>query len=87
MKCHKTQEAPAVGIGGSLEDLFEERGLLQNSGAENVVVVPYVALRGKVVQLSHTIESSSGLKGVLQVVTLNEHSFRRHAFNHWSGYD
>lgn len=64
-----------------MDCLFEERGHLQDGTAENVL--PYVVVRGRVKELSQTIESSSGLKGVLQVVTLNEHSFRRHAFNHW----
>jgi len=75
-------EAPTIAVGGSeLQSLFEERGELHSSGTENVL--PYVVVRGRVKELSQTIESSSGLKGVLQVVTLNEHSFRRHAFNHW----
>ncbi|ODM99169.1 Mitochondrial ubiquitin ligase activator of NFKB 1 [Orchesella cincta] len=74
-------EAPSIAIGSELQSLFEERGELHSSGTENVL--PYVVLRGRVKELSQTIESSSGLKGVLQVVTLNEHSFRRHAFNHW----
>lgn len=75
------QEAPNVLVGSDLDALFEERGNLQNSGTENVI--PYVVLRGRVKELNQSIESSSGLKGVLQVVTLNEHSIRRSALNHW----
>lgn len=74
------QEAPAISVGSDLEALFAERGQIRD-GTETVL--PYVVVRGRVKELSQSIESSSGLKGVLQVVTLNEHSFRRHAFNHW----
>jgi hypothetical protein len=56
----------------------ELKELLQGHGE-----VPYAVVRGKVAELGQTIESSSGLKTVMQVVTLNEHSFRRSAWNHW----
>lgn len=49
-------------------------------GKENY---PYVVVRGRVKELGQTIESSSGLLTVMQRVTLNEHSYRRSAFNSW----
>jgi len=46
--------------------------------------VPYAVIRGRVKEINgQTIESSSGLKTVMQRVTLNEHSYRRSAFNSW----
>jgi E3 ubiquitin-protein ligase MUL1 len=46
-------------------------------------ISPYIAIRGRVKELGHLIESSIGLKGVIERTTVNEHSVRRHSFGHW----
>jgi hypothetical protein len=69
------QEAPSVDVGPALKTLIE-------SSVEKKI--PYIAVKGAVKELgSQVIKSSSGLKGVLQVVTVNEHSIRRHASGSW----
>jgi len=67
-------EAPSLTVGSELEELLDGRDK----------EVPYAVIRGRVKELSNqTIESSSSLKTVMQRVTLNEHSYRRSAFNSW----
>jgi hypothetical protein len=66
------QAAPSLSIGAELEELL--------NGVDDF---PYAVIRGRVKGLGQTIEGSSGLKTVMQRVTLNEHSYRRSALNHW----
>jgi len=67
-------DAPALSVGSELKEFL-------NGSPEGSI--PYVVVRGKVADVGQVIESSSGLKTVMQRVTLNEHSYRRSALNHW----
>ena len=67
------QKAPSTTVGPDLDHLLEENGN----------AIPYIIVRGKVQPINDAIRSPTGLKGVLQVVTVNEHSVKRHAFGHW----
>ncbi|CAG7835530.1 unnamed protein product [Allacma fusca] len=66
-------KAPSATVGPELEKLLEEHG---NN-------VDYIILKGKVEALEKPIQSQTGMQGVLQVVTLSEHSVKRHAFGQW----
>jgi len=68
-------KAPAVSVGPQLNLLFDDN---------TQSTIPYAVVTGKVQDTTRgIIDSPSGLKGVLQVITVNEHSVRRHAFGHW----
>lgn len=66
------QEAPSVDIGPDLLTL------LGNDGSPSTPkTLPYAIVRGRVTQVNGIVESSTGLKGVMQIISLHEITAKR----------